>query len=413
MLKKNMLRFDLRNQKLYPRFLDSQNKIWQNIATELITLYETGCGSSREELIELVEPILNAARSPLIAKGLNKLLLDRCTFQEVEVELELFRFKVFTIAAQRFCQHEPGGMNNLETYRKRVADSVAMESDALSSRLYSDLPDRHVLLSFKRIKPEQLLHRYNMAQAQGPLYWADGLTIEIEEPDVGKRRKFFQRLKFFRLLARLFQTQAGKFSIQLDGPLSLFDSSRAYGIQLACFLPSVCALNRWSIQANVRIDNGSFVTLELDQNSGLKSHFTQTNTYIPEEFERFASQFNALAQKDRKEDQWKMGKTPTLLHLGAQQWVVPDFSFRHANGQVVHLELFHRWHAGLLLQRLDHLQNVERPLALGVDRFLSKDPSIQARLKESKWFQEHGFPFNGFPPVKRVVDCLNGFLPCP
>ena len=406
-----MLRFDLRNQKLYPRFLDSHNKIWQNVATELITLYEAGCESSREELTELAEPILNAARSPLIAKGLNKLLLDRCTFQEVDSELELFRFKVFTIAAQRFCQQEPGGMNNLETYRKRVADSLAMEPDALSSRLYSDLPDRHVLLSFKPITPEQLLHRYNMAQAQGPLCWADGLTIEIEEPDVGIRRKFFQRLKFFRLLARLSPKQPGHFSIQLDGPLSLFDSSRAYGMQLANFLPSVCVLNRWSIRANVRIDNGSFVTLELDQNSGLKSHVTQTNTYIPEEFERFASQFNTLAQTGRKEDQWKMGKTPTLLNLGVQQWVVPDFSFRHASGQVVHLELFHRWHAGLLLQRLDHLQKSEKPLALGVDRFLNKDPTIKTRLKESEWFQKHGFPFNGFPPVKRVIDCLDGFLP--
>lgn len=423
MLTKNLLRFSVRNRAIHPRFLDTKNRHWQTLAEALITLYASGSGQSLEALAELAQPILNTAHLPLAAKGLNKLVLDQCTFEEPDTELESFRMDVFTVAAQRFRQSDTyplpssassvssvSSTNNLETFRQGVAASLGMEPDALSSRLHADLPHRQILLSLKPLSPEQLLHRYNMAQAQGPLFWANQLFIEMKEPDVGIRRKFFHRLKFFRLLARISQKRSGQFEIQLDGPLTLFDNHRKYGFQLASFLPSVCALSRWRIQADLRMDNGELVTLTLDQDTGLKSHFGQTSTYVPEEFERFAVQFNEMRGAGQKAEGWKLKKTPTLLNLGGQEWIVPDFSFRHDSGQVVHLELFHRWHAGPLHRRLEGLQKREKPVALGVDRFLTKDEQTHEMLQHSTWYQRHGFPFNSFPPVKRVVACLNGFL---
>lgn len=430
MLTKNLLRFNLHHQKLCPRFLDTQNKIWQKLSEALAHLYETGRGQSREELADLAQPILNNARSPLMAKGLNKLLLDRCTFQEADDALETFRMKVFTTAAQTFYQHptsepqttsEPSalplsGTNNLEKFRQAVAESMDMALETLSSRLYADLSSRQLLRSFKPINPEKLLHRYNMALAQGPLIYANSLNIEMEEPDIGVRRKFFHHLKFHRLLARISQKQSGQFSIQVDGPLSLFDNNRKYGLQLAYFLPSVCALRRWHIHANVCVNPGEPATLELDQDTGLKSHLSQTSTYVPEEFEQFAAQFDNMEQAGGKKStrqetlRWKIKKNTPLLNLGDREWVVPDFSFRHDSGQIVHLELFHRWHTTPLLRRIQSLQKRKQPLALGVDRFLTKNAQTKATLQQSEWYQQHGFPFNGFPTVKRVTACLNGFL---
>ncbi|MBF0399806.1 MAG: DUF790 family protein [Magnetococcales bacterium] len=424
MLTKDLLRFDQRSQKVYPRFLDTQNKNWQEVAQSLAAIYESGSGYSREELGELALPVLNSARSPLVAKGLNKLLLDRCTFQESDAELETFRMQVFTQAARQFCSPAAagcpsgGGSNNLETFRQRVADSLQMEPEALSARLYADLPARQSLLSFTPTVPEQLLHRYNLAQAQGLLWFAKQLVIETDEPEVGIRRQFFRRLKFFRLLARISRTPTGLFRIQLDGPLSLFENGRSYGLLLANFLPAVCALSRWRVQADIELpaslqaarQPGGTVLLELDHATGLKSHLTYTSSYVPEAFERFASAFGELSQE------WKIQQNSELLELNKQDWVVPDFSFRHVTGRIVHLELFHRWHAGPLQRRLQSLDSSHRAqpsLAIGVDRSLTKQGESGAVLHASAWYQQHGFAFNLFPPVKRVMAALDGFLPTP
>lgn len=436
MLTKDLLRFSLRDQKIFPRFLDTSSRNWQELSEALILTYEAGRDHSRETLAEQVQSIFNTARSPLIAKGLNKLLLDRAEFQETNAELELFRMKVFSIAAQQFSQGDKSGpyqeeedrsyeqddppsipsssdTNNLEVFRQAVAQSLGLEPETLSSRLHADLPHRQVLLSFKPVRPEWLLHRYNVALAQSLLVWAETLLIEIEEPDIGIRRQFFHNLKRFQLLPQITQERPGKLRVQLDGPLNLFGSNnRKYGFKLAGFFPYVCALGYWKLQAKLRINTEEPALLELDQDTGLTSHYTRTTTYIPEEFERFAVQFEDMRQEGQKAEGWKIKKIPTLLNLERQEWIVPDFTFRHSSGQVVHLELFHRWHATPLCRRLEALPKQKKilALALGVDRFLTKDAQVKKTLQQSSWYQEHGFPFNGFPPVKRVVACLNGFL---
>lgn len=473
MLTKNLLRYNIRNQQIHPRFLDTTNLIWQKVSKELALLYEVGTNQSREELAELAKPIINNARSPLTAKGLNKLLLDRCTFQESDDALEQFRIEVFTKAAHMFRQGNSDrddrvgqretsqtdhslpatGTNNLEKFRLAVADSFQIaDPDSLSNRLYGDLPSRQPLLSFKTISPEKLLLRYNMAQAQGLLFWADSMLIEMEEPDVGVRRKFFQHLKFFRLLALIFQKKNHQYHIQVDGPLNLFDHQRKYGLQLAAFLPSVCVLKHWKINAKIQIENEAPATYHLDQESGLQSHIFQTNTFIPDEFELFSNQFEEIRKKaatkkstakksdttkstakkstakkstakqsttknsttknstDSGQGEWKIKKATPMLNLGNHEWVVPDFSFQHERGHLVHLELFHRWHKSQLLRRLKSLENRPLKLVIGVDRYLTKDTEINEKLQNSTWYQLYGFPFNGFPPVKRVISCLDRFL---
>lgn len=405
MLTRDLLRYNTtRNGRIFPRFLDVQSQLLLNLAQELTALYESGDGASREELAELATPIINGHRSILIAKGLNKLLLDRCAFQEPDGELEALRMAVFETAAG--CMREPG-MNSLQTFRQTVGQAMTSEPDALAAALHADLPVRQPLLGFRPISPVNLLHRYNMAQAQGPLLWADRLTVWIREPQLGRRRQFFRQLKFFRLLAQVAPDGPGGFRIDLDGPLSLFDSTRKYGLQLASFLPAVCVLENWRIQARVRIGGDDAADLELDQTSGLKSHITRTSAFVPDSHDRFAEQFQETAPD------WKIQAATPLLDLGGQELAVPDFSFRHTGGQVVHLELFHRWHAAALLRRLPRLDGSgKKPaLALGVDRFLGRQPEVAAHLENSPWYRDHGFPFNTFPPVKRVIQCLDGFLP--
>jgi uncharacterized protein len=405
MLTKDLIRYN-RNRKsqLFPRFLTVDNRTTLQLVEELATLYQTGIKQSREELLELAQPIINGYRSPLIARGINKLLLDRCQFKEPDTDVEPFRAQVFSTAAKFLASSNPK-MDSLTYFRAEMGQAYEQEADDLAAALHGDLPIRQPLLSFEEIPAQKLVHRYNLAQAQGLLFNSSAMSLTFEEPDIGKRRFFFRYLKFFRLLARLYKEKKGVYRLELDGPLSLFDQTRKYGLRMANLLPVIVLLSHWSITARVKPEQNSG-TLTLDQDSGLVSHYKTTTAYVPEEFEVFAKQF----KKEIKE--WKIQKNSPLLDLGKQELAIPDFSFRHQSGQVVHLELFHRWHKGALAQRLRHLDKVQKkiPLAIGADRFLNKDATTLKRLENSEWFGQHGLPFNAFPPVKRVVRCLEGFL---
>jgi uncharacterized protein len=405
MLTKDLLRFNQNRQaKIFPRFLQVDNKATLLLVEELTTLYLTGSDQSREDLAELAQPIINGYRSPLIAKGVNKLLLDRCLFREPDKELEPFRAEIFTTAAKLLKSPETK-MDSLTNFRDSIGKSYDREADELAAALHGDLPIRQPLETFKTIKPEKLIQRYNLAQAQGLLFNSSQMSLTFKEPDVGRRRFFFRYLKFFRLLTRVYQEGPGKYRLELDGPLSLFDQTRKYGLRMANLLPVIVLLSQWSLTAKVKPEQKSS-TLELDQNSGLVSHYSTTTAYVPEEFTTFGEQFK------REVNEWKIQKNSPLLDLGKQEVAIADFSFRHKSGQVVHLELFHRWHKGVLEKRIRHLDQSRKkiPLVIGVDRFLTKDPSTQKQLEHSDWYKNHGLPFNAFPPVKRVVKCLESFL---
>ncbi|MBF0296388.1 MAG: DUF790 family protein [Magnetococcales bacterium] len=410
MLTRDLLRFDRRKERLTPRFVDAGSQLLQNLVRDLAAVYVTGEGQTREELAEAVLPLIHASRSQQIAKGLNKLLLERCTFQESLEELAAERLLTFQAAARHLRSE---AQNDLTAYRLAVArDRGSEDPDRLAEGLHADLPVRQPLLSFDPIEPEPLLDRYNLALAQGPLYWSDRLTLEIWEPDTGRRRQFFRYLKWFQLLARISPVPeiTNGFVLELDGPLSLFDVPRKYGLKLAGFLPAVCALYRWKLRARVRLGDLPPATLELDDTLGLKSHFAHDATYIPDEFATFEAKFR------QEVADWEIQPHTPLLDLGAQEMAVPDFSFRERSGaRVVHLELLHRWHGAHLARRLARLDAMESPpcLAIGIDRALLKQPANESVLQSSAWFQAHGFPFNQFPPVKRVVAALESFCRSP
>ncbi|WP_315983886.1 DUF790 family protein [Aliamphritea spongicola] len=52
--------------------------------------------------------------------------------------------------------------------------------------------------------------------------------------------------------------------------------------------------------------------------------------------------------------------------------IFPDFTLQHTSGVTVYLEIFHRWHRGPLIQRMEELEKMKEPLILAIDRYLLK-----------------------------------------
>ena len=216
-------------------------------------------------------------------------------------------------------------------------------------------------------------------------------------------------LLFFRLLAEIrCEKYKGrgkkkhplKLKLEVDGPVSLFENTSKYGLQLACFFPAIPDMEKWRITTEIKLNNNLF-KLDINQKSELVSHYRNFTSYVPEEIRLFHNQFK------EKQETWKIkGQTP-FIELAGGDIVFPDLSFEDEAGNVMHLELFHRWHMSQLIKRLDQgaLEKVPN-LIVGVDRSLINKGGLKETLEESEWFNNRGFLFRDFPGVATVLKTL-------
>jgi predicted nuclease of restriction endonuclease-like RecB superfamily len=316
------------------------------------------------------------------------------------------RFDLFLKAAE-IIRANPGQTE--EQYHQRLAQATSDNPLAARESIYEDLPENDRLVKLAFITPKQVLERYNCGLVQGLLLHAGSIQLTVHDTDPAKLRRLFKYLKFFRLLAHITADNAvtetpDKLSIVIDGPASIFDQSKRYGFQLACFFPAVCALDHWSMRAEIEW-KASKRFLVLDESSRLVSHYHNFTAYAPEEIQLFHSYF-----KESVKDWTIVGNAPFIRSDG-NDVVFPDFSFQYTNGTLVHLELFHRWHATQVMARLDWLEkNPTAPLVVGIDRFLLKDEKLKSRLDTDDALKSRIFLFSDYPTVDKTLRCLNTFI---
>jgi len=410
MLTKDLLRFRVMNNAIKPAFVKADDPALLEFASSLISLYEGSAGAKRGALEESAEALIKPVKDLKLARGVNKIALDRCVFTSVvDSDYPTLRKAVFAKAFKLFAA---GGQKELSGFRDAVLAGDAAELSFLKDGLYADLPDNERLVSMKKLFPKELLERYNCALAQSLLLFSSRLDATVFEPDPSKMRRLFKYLKFFRLLASIkaqtpgaegSEAQPTRLELSIDGPASLFESTTKYGLQLASFLPALIQVSEWSFDCRAKLRDRE-LRLRLDQGSGLVSHYSNFGAYIPEE----ASMFHKLFKE--RVTSWAIAGGSPFIRAGGEELVFPDFSFESPSGARVHLELFHRWHSTQLPSRLALCaRHPELNLILGVDRSLLSDPAVKASLDASELFERRGFLFRDFPGVDAVRSLLDSF----
>ena len=302
-----------------------------------------------------------------------------------------------------------GAFTDYDDFQMEVYRRTENIQDFVQGGFYDDLPSNEELVKFRNLTPEQLLQRYNCSLVQSLLLHSSSITLELQDADSQKLRRLFKYLKFFRLLAEIHcekfagrgrNRQPFKLKLKIDGPVSLFENTSKYGLQLASFFPAIPDLDRWRLTSEIKLNNRLF-RLDINQKTGLVSHYRNFSSFVPEEIKLFHSQF-----KDKQEEWNIKGQTP-FMNLGEGEIIFPDLSFENHNGSVYHLELFHRWHMAPLIRRLDQgaMDQVEN-LIIGVDRSLINKGGLKETLEESDWFAKRGFLFRDFPGVATVLKTL-------
>lgn len=402
MLTKDLVRFKVKGTALKPEFIDPSNERLLPIAEQLIDVYRHSEGKARAELEEASKLVADAADiSGILARGLEKLLMDRVDFETgADEDLMAWRQDLFLKTSQALGTQEFG---SLAEYHKVLEEAAGQPHTELAQRLFIDLPENQPVTRFRTLSAERLLHRYNCALVQWLLLHCHALTIETTQTDAKAWRQFFRRLRFHQLLADIRQPKRkkGVFQITVDGPLSLFLQTKKYGLSLANFFPAVLHLEDWKLKAEVQIGKRKPRTLKLDQTCGIRPISSQFLAHVPEEIRMFQALFA------KNEEGWTIEPANAFVLLEGDHYGFPDFTLSHSSGTEIAMELFHPWHGGQLIQRLDQLDSRDEvSLLVGVDKRLLKDEGIAARLEESPYFKSYGFRFRDMPSPKDVLKLL-------
>ncbi|MEO1086636.1 MAG: DUF790 family protein, partial [Acidobacteriota bacterium] len=233
-------------KKVRPRFVSDRDPELLELAGGLIEAFAEHRGEPRHRLDTELGELLGTGTDFQLHRGLAKLLFDRCEFEAAApVEPEQLRGQVFAEAAAAY-RVDTEDVQPFQFDRAAVLEAAAgrleVNVEAIEQGLYADLKAEQVLGEFKRCTADWLLRRYNVALAQGVLFRATRLEIELAPAPPEKHRALFRKVKFFRLMHRVKRLPEGGWRLTLDGPVSVFKSSGKYGLQMASFLPTLQAV---------------------------------------------------------------------------------------------------------------------------------------------------------------------------
>jgi predicted nuclease of restriction endonuclease-like RecB superfamily len=367
------------------------------LATELIDIFRAVQGRTRAELHTELQVLEGDHTDYRVKRGLAALLSsDYSTFEVISpLDPVLLRQRVFALSA-----HAVPSPQASHTTLTALADALAQETgrtvtpEQLRIGLYADLPEQHVLTSFEAPTPEALLHRYNLAQAQGVLYRASHVTLTAHRNDPGEYKLLFRYLKLFGLMTYIEGDAEHGFTLTVDGPTSLFKPSTRYGLALAKLLPALLHVSRWSLVATLVPRMLSAYTpaearFSLAPDCGLVSHYPAGKPFdsiVEQAFaERWAHTHTA----------WQLEREVDLIPIPGSV-MVPDFRLVHPDGRTFLLEIVGYWRPEYLRKKFAQVRRAGRDdLILAISERLNLERAgvtlrdVPARLV---WFKDRLLP---------------------
>ena len=396
MLTRDLLEFTTRKGRVRPRYVAVGDHGLEALSRDLLRIAGEHDGATAGDLEEELGAVARGARRPRVARGLVKLILDKTETEPPDPEAPARRSEAFLSAAGVRRGLAPGASR--EDYEDALRTAFGGSLESVRDRLYCDLPSERRVTRAVAWSPRELLERYNLALAQGLVIYAARLELRVEEGDTAALRRILRWLKFCRLVAEV-RRDGDTVRLAVEGPARVVDGAKRYGLQLATFLGAVPLLESFWAQAEVKLPRRKGALFELSHDDGLVSPLAAGQGYVPEEVRAFAR-----ALEDAGYD---VVLAPGLRRVGATGLAVPDLELSRRGGTETRVvELFHAWHAGPLVTRLDQLDEAPDPeFVLGVERRLLKESAIAGRLND----RPDVFFYRDLPTVRGLKKLLTSF----
>ena len=401
MLSADLVRIRRRSGRLFVQSLnEAEYARLMIVAEHSIRILRENLGASRQHIERFMDDVDGDPRDYKLVKGLRKILSDRCSYQpRGEIEPSVYRRALFSRAAAHRRAMDDDAMFTPCSIYSEVGAELGMDALASEEHLFADLRENHVLMNFDLIEPKALLEHFEMAQKQAVLLRALRVVLTLRCRDPGVYRVFFRRLKFRRLLYRIESQADGSYSVEIDGPFSLFKAVTKYGLQLALLLPALEEMDEWELNADVRFGNDTEPCSFRLVGSG--RHNLSEVLRLPDEVEQLRSSF------ERLKTDWSLEVANDLLELPGVGLCVPDFVCTHAlTGVCVFIEVMGYWSRDAVWRRVELVQaGLSQPIIF----------ALSSRLRVSEEVLDADLPgqlyvYKGSMSPKAILERLEKFV---
>lgn len=354
MLTGNLVRVRTQKLRILPIYLHRENTEWLAVAESLLEIFRMAEGMTRGEIESAIDDLFGSGQATLAHRGLARVLEDRSEFEVVsDVDPETLRERLFgaaalyrTAIARKRASADPGqatGGFRRDAILEAVAKEMKITPEQAETSLFADLKDENRLLKFEDISAQRLIDRYNVALAQSVVLRATKLQVEIRQETSARLRQLFRMLKFHRLLFQAGGESKDGIDLTIEGPLSLYQSTTKYGLQMALWLPTLLNCRDFRMNADLLWSaRREHRTFHLSREDGLVSHLTDIGGNQPPEFEAFAARFRQIAPA------WSVEPADKFYRYRGEAgepcvWL-PDYVLKHVpSGFEAHLEILGFW----------------------------------------------------------------------
>jgi predicted nuclease of restriction endonuclease-like RecB superfamily len=343
----------------------------RELAGIYLELARAHLGLPRGALLEASRAVAVSAREQKLARGLWKLVLDRCHFEEgTSIEPGPLREELFLAAAAARRREETRDGFDRAALLAEAAARRQVPVAEIEAALYADLAEAHLMRHFDPVSPEALVASYDLAQVQAVLLRAVKVTATVRAAPA-HYRYLFRRLKFLRLLHRIHRLPdrrgglPGGYAIEIDGPYALFDSVTRYGLQLALAFPALAACSDWAIAADLRWGREAR-PMRFELRGESPGPLATGQADLPEEVTALLGQLREAGSP------WRPAVSTAVLDLPGAGLCIPDLELTHATtGQTVYLEVLGFWSRDAVWKRIELVERgLPYPVVFAVSKHL-------------------------------------------
>ncbi|ACO46702.1 DUF790 domain-containing protein [Deinococcus deserti] len=330
------------------------------LAQTLIETFEANIGRRRWELDDDLRTLEAGRQDFKVLRGLAHLLTNMSAFEAGgTVEPVHVRSKVFELA-QAHVPSRKGATLILEQAARSLSQDHALSPAEVQASLYADLPDQQTLVAFDPPAPLELIHRFDLAQAQGMLYRAYELVITARRNEPARYKQLLKYLKFFGLMVTVEGDANFGFTLTLDGPTSLFGGTTRYGLAMAKFLPALLHVTKWDLSAALKprkdlawVDPGDDEwSFQLTSEDGYVSHYKPPEEHDSALESGFAERFA------KTETPWTLEREVDLVPVPGGV-ILPDFRLVQGQRSVL-VEIVGYWRPEYLRKKFELLRKAQR-----------------------------------------------------
>ncbi|MEH2002404.1 MAG: DUF790 family protein [Nostoc sp.] len=396
MLPTDLLMHRQNGEEIIPKRLKIDQKT-SELAIELINYFQSAVGKTQGVLERQLTDFEGDSTDYRVKRGLAYILKSSfCTFEVISpLEPQMLRERVFSLAAKSISSRE-----STQVTLSKIADELTQELERevlleqVRNGLYADLSENKILTVFDAPTAPDLLNRYNLSQVQGVFYKASQLVLNAHRNVPGEYKLLFRYLKLFQLMAYIEGDADHGFTITIDGPTSLFNSSTRYGLAIAKLIPALLHVTRWSLSSILQSRDAYTNTWKtgrftLNSECGLVSHYPPGKPYDSMLEASFADKWDTLKSG------WALEREVDLIPIPGSV-MIPDFRLVHSDGRTFLLEIVGYWRPEYLQKKFSQVRRAGREdLILAISERLNLEKAgvklndVPARIV---WFKDKLLP---------------------